>query len=52
MKEFKVYVDNTEEISNLVKEYLMENSWFTKRLAKAFPNVRVRIEKFKKKYKN
>ena len=50
--EFKDYVDNTEEISNLVKEYLMENSWFTKRLVRAFPDVRVRIEKFKKKYKN
>ena len=50
--EFKDYVDNTEEISNLVKEYLMENSWFTKRLVRAFSDVRVRIEKFKKKYKN
>ena len=50
--EFKDYVDNTEEISNLVKEYLMENSWFTKRLVRAFPDVRVKMEKFKKKYKN
>lgn len=49
--EFRDYVDNTEEISNLVKEYLMENSRFTKRLVKAFPDVRVRIERFKKQYK-
>lgn len=49
--DFKDCVDNTEEISNLVKEYLMEHSRLTKRLAKAFPNVRVRIEKLKKQYK-
>ena len=49
--DFKDYVDNTEEISNLVKEYLMENSKFTKRLVKAFPSLRVRMERFKKQYK-
>jgi len=49
--EFRDYVDNTEEISNLVKEHLIKNSRFTKRLAKAFPDVRVRIERFKKQYK-
>ena len=45
--DFKDCVDNTEEISDLVKEYLIEHSRLTKRLAKAFPDVRVRIEKFK-----
>ena len=46
--DFKDCVDNTEEISDLVKEYLIEHSRLTKRLAKSFPDVRVRIEKFKK----
>lgn len=49
--DFKDCVDNTEEISKLVNEYLMEHSKFTKRLAKAFPDLRVRIEKIKKQYK-
>lgn len=49
--EFADYVDNTEEITKLVKEHLMKHSVFTKRLAKAFPGVRVRLEKIKKQYK-
>lgn len=50
--DFKNYVDNTEEITLKVKEYLMKHSMFTKRLANAFPNVRMKIKKYKEKNGN
>lgn len=41
--EFIEYVDNTEEISKRVSEYLRKYSKLAKRLANAFPNLRIRI---------
>ena len=49
--DFKSYVDNTEEITKRVKEHLMKQSRFTKRLVSAFPNLRMRIEKIKNNIK-
>ena len=46
--DFKACVDNTEEITKIVREHLMKHSKLTKRLAKAFPNVRMRINEIKK----
>lgn len=46
--EFKKYKDNTEDITNMIKDYLGNYSYMTKRLTKAFPNVKMRIEKYKK----
>ena len=46
--EFKTYKDNTEEITLKVKEQLMKHSILTKRLAKAFPNLKMKIEKYRK----
>lgn len=45
--DFKDYVDNTEEITELVKEYLIKHSRLTKRLICAFPNVRMRLNKYR-----
>lgn len=39
--EFKKYKDSTEDISNMVREYLMKRTFFTKRLARAFPNLKM-----------
>ena len=50
--DFKDYVDNTEEITELVKDYLMEHSIFTKRLISAFPNVRIKFRKYRNKKKS
>ena len=41
--------DNTEEITERVKSILMEKSVFTRRIIKAFPNVKVRIDMIKEK---
>lgn len=49
--DFKNYVDNTEEITELVKEHLMKHSFLTKRLISAFPNIRVRLRKYRNKKK-
>lgn len=46
--EFKKYRDSTEDITNMVKEYLVTHSFFTKRLVKAFPTANVRHRKSKK----
>ena len=43
--DFKDYVDNTEEITELVKEHLMKHSKLTKRLAKAYPNIHMKLKK-------
>ena len=47
--DFKDYVDNTEEITKLVKEYLLKHSRLTRRLADAFPDIRMRLKKYRKK---
>ena len=47
--DFKKYKDNTEDITNMVKNYLMEHSMFTKRIVRAFPNLRMKFEEYKKK---
>ena len=44
--DFKDYVDNTEEITELVREHLMKHSKLTKRLISAFPNARVKLRKY------
>ena len=36
--------------SKIVKEYLIKNSRWTKRLVDSFPNFKIRIEKIKQKY--
>lgn len=46
--EFKKYKDNTEDISVKIKEYLNDYSFLTKRLNNAFPNAKLRLEKYKK----
>ena len=43
--DFKDYVDNTEEISLRVKEYLRKHSTMTRRLANAFPNLQKKKKK-------
>ena len=42
--------DNTEDMNKIVKEYLIKNSRWTKRLVDSFPNFKIRIEKIKQKY--
>lgn len=49
--EFKKYKDSTEDISSMVREYLMKNSVFTKRLVKAFPNANMKVKKYNKHLK-
>ena len=49
--DFKDYVDNTEEITELVREHLMKHSKLTRRLISAFPNARVKLRKYKNKKK-
>ena len=46
--ELKKYRDNTEDITNMIKDYLANYSLLTKRLSLAFPNIRMRIEKYRK----
>lgn len=46
--EFKKYKDNTEDISKMIQEYLSNYSFLTKRISRAFPNARVRLEKYRK----
>lgn len=40
---FKKYMDSTEDISNMIRDYLLEHSILTKRLAKAFPGLKMRV---------
>lgn len=49
--DFRDYVDNTEEITELVREHLMKHSILTKRLVSAFPNIRVKLRKYRNKKK-
>lgn len=46
--EFKKYKDSTEDITNMVREYLAKQTFLTKRLVKAFPTANVRHRKYKK----
>lgn len=41
--------DSTEDMNRKVKEYLKSHSRWTKRIIDSFPNVKFKIEKFKKK---
>lgn len=45
----KVKLDNTEEITERIKEALREKSIFTRRIVQAFPNVKVKIDHIKEK---
>lgn len=45
----KVKLDNTEEITERIKEILKEKSFFTRRIVQAFPNVKVKIDHIKEK---
>ena len=49
--EFKKYKDSTEDITKMIREYLSNYSFLTKRITKAFPNVRMRTEKYRKMLK-
>lgn len=46
-----IVMDNTEEITKKVKEYISKNSKFGKRLMKSFPHLKVLKEKYKIKNK-
>ena len=46
----KALHDIAEEMNKIVKEYLIKNSRWTKRLVDSFPNFKIRIEKIKQKY--
>lgn len=51
----KLIKDNTEEITERVKEILREKSWLHRRLMNAYPNlkdIKVKIKKMKEKVKN
>ena len=44
-----IHKDNTEEITQKIKEILREKSIFTKRIADAFPDVKIKIDNIKKR---
>lgn len=44
-----IHKDNTEEITQKIKEILREKSIFTKRIANAFPDVKIKIDSIKKR---
>jgi len=46
--DFTKFKDDTEEMSRRVREYLSEHSFLTKRLINSYPDVKIRIEEFKK----
>ena len=43
------FKDDTEEMKKRVLEYLDNHSFLTKRLFNSFPNIKIKIEKFKKR---
>ena len=43
------YKDDTEEVNNRVKQYLIKLSPLTKRLMESFPNLRIKIKNIKNK---
>lgn len=46
--EFKKYKDSTEDINNMVRDYLLKHSILTKRIIKAFPNANMKSKKNRK----
>ena len=46
-----IVMDNTEEITKKVREYVSKNSKFGKRLMKSFPGIKILKEKYKRKNK-
>lgn len=46
-----IVMDNTEEITKKVREYISKHSKFGKRLMKSFPNIKILKEKYKKRNK-
>ena len=44
------FKDDTEEMNKLVKDYLIKNSRWTKRLVNSFPNFKIKLETLKKIY--
>ncbi len=47
----QIVMDNTEEITSKVREYVYNHSKFGKRLVKSFPNIKILDKKYKKKKK-
>ena len=45
----KVKLDNTEEITEKIKQVLREKSIFTRRIVHAFPNVKLKIDSIKER---
>ena len=47
----KIVMDNTEEITKKVREYVSNHSKFGKRLMKSYPNLKVLKKRYKRKIK-
>lgn len=45
----KVKLDNTEEITEKIKQILKEKSIFTRRIVHAFPNVKLKVDNIKER---
>lgn len=45
----KVKLDNTEEITEKIKQVLKEKSIFTRRIVHAFPNVKLKVDNIKER---
>ena len=45
----KVKLDNTEEITEKIKQVLREKSIFTRRIVHAFPNVKLKVDSIKER---
>ena len=50
-KSNKIVMDNTEEITKKVREYVSNHSKFGKRLMKSYPNLKVLKKRYKRKIK-
>ena len=46
----KIVMDNTEEITKKVREYVANHSKFGRRLMKSFPNLKVLKERYERKF--
>ena len=46
----KIVMDNTEEITKKVREYVTNHSKFGRRLMKSFPNLKVLKERYERKF--
>ncbi len=49
IKSKKEIIDNTEEVTQMVKEYILSNSWIGRRLIKSFPQLKIVRKKNRKK---